>query len=127
VTRKIYAIINTAWKNYTEYHKSLRKQRAGKGFSDPDFLLPIEWLQTRRAIRQAQNRQKNPRANSGVLLINSSTRSDQTCPGEMSKTYRLVKIAEEIIAAEKGFARPFWGQVFTFAVLYLWTNRLMVE
>jgi len=103
VTREIDAIIDTAWKNYTEYHKSPRKQPAGKGFSDPDFLLPIEWLQTRKAIRQAQNRQKNPRSNSRVLLINGSTRSDQTCPGEMSKTYRLVKMVEEIIAVEKGF------------------------
>jgi len=103
VTREIDAIIDTAWKNYTEYHKSPRKQPAGKGFSDPDFLLPMEWLQTRKAIRQAQNQQKNPRSNSRVLLINGSTRSDQTCPGEMSKTYRLVKMVEEIIAVEKGF------------------------
>src|SRR5690242_8861373 len=103
VTREIDAIIDTAWKNYTEYHKSPRKQAAGEGFSDPKFELPVEWLETRKAIRQAQNKQKNPRSNSRVLLINGSTRSDQTCPGEMSKTYRLVKMAEEIIAAEKGF------------------------
>ncbi|HEX5607034.1 MAG TPA: flavodoxin family protein, partial [Candidatus Binatia bacterium] len=103
VSREIDAIIDIAWKNYTEYHKSPRKQPAGAGFSDPKFELPIEWLQTRKAIRQAQNRQKNPRSNSRVLLINGSTRSDQTCPGEMSKTYRLVKMAEEIITVEKGF------------------------
>ena len=103
VTREIDTIIDTAWKNYTEYHKSPRKQPAGEGFSDPKFELPVEWLETRKAIRQAQNKQKNPRSNSRVLLINGSTRSDQTCPGEMSKTYRLVKMAEEIIAVEKGF------------------------
>src|ERR1043166_8016435 len=77
VDHEIDAIIDTAWKNYTEYHKSPRKKAAGAGFSDPDFLLPIEWLQTRKAIREAENRQKNPRSNSRILLINGSTRSDQ--------------------------------------------------
>jgi multimeric flavodoxin WrbA len=103
VTAEIERIIEVAWKNYTEYHKSPRTQPAGAGFSDPDFSLPIEWLDTRKAIQQAEKRQKNPGSNSRILLINGSTRSDQTCPGEMSKTFRLTKLAEEVMAAEKGF------------------------
>jgi multimeric flavodoxin WrbA len=63
----------------------------------------VEWLETRQAITEAEKRQKNPRANARILLINGSTRSEQTCPGEMSKTYRLAKIAEEVIAAARGF------------------------
>ena len=102
VAPEIEKIIEVAWKNYTEYHKSPRTRRAGRGFSDPEFALPIEWLETRSAIGQAEKRQKNSRANSRILLINGSTRSDQTCPGEMSKTFRLAKMAEEIFARAKG-------------------------
>lgn len=100
---EIEKIIELAWKNYNEYHKSPRTRKAGRGFSDPEFALPLEWLGTRQAIAQAEKRHKNPRANARILLINGSTRSDQTCPGEMSKTYRLTKIAEEVIVATKGF------------------------
>ena len=103
VAPEIERIIDVAWKNYTEYHKSPRTRRAGAGFSDPDFQLPIEWLDTRKAIRQAEKRQKNPRSNARILLVNGSSRSDQTCPGEMSKTFRLAKMAEEVIAGESGF------------------------
>ena len=78
-------------------------RQAGPGFNDPAFQLPIEWLATRNAIAQAEKRQKNPKSNSRILLINGSTRSDQTCPGEMSKTFRLAKIAEEVMVGEKGF------------------------
>jgi multimeric flavodoxin WrbA len=102
VAPEIEKIIEVAWKNYTEYHKSPRTRRAGRGFSDPEFALPIEWLETRSAIEQAQKRQKNSRANSRILLINGSTRSDQTCPGEVSKTFRLAKMAEEIFPRAKG-------------------------
>ena len=99
---EIESIIELAWKNYSEYHKSPRTRRAGAGFSDPDFSLPIEWLETRAAIHQAEKRQKNPRSKSRILLINGSSRSEHTCPGEMSKTLRLVKMAEEVIVGEKG-------------------------
>jgi len=107
VTAEIDRIIDVAWKNYTESHKSPRTRQAGRDFSDPEFPLPIEWLETRKAIEQAEKRQKNPRSNSRILLINGSTRSDQTCPGEMSKTFRLAKIAEEVIVNEKGFELDF--------------------
>jgi len=76
VAPEIEKIIEVAWKNYTEYHKSPRTRRAGRGFSDPEFALPIEWLETRSALQRAQKHQKNPRANSRILLINGSTRSD---------------------------------------------------
>ncbi len=107
VGRKIDKIIDVAWRNYSEYRKSPRTRRAGAGFSDAEFLLPIEWLETRKAIEQAERHQKNPKAKSRILLINGSTRSDQTCPGEMSKTFRLAKIAERVIAREKRFEVDF--------------------
>src|SRR5215471_1058575 len=104
---EIEKVIAVAWKNYTEYHKNPRKRPAGRGFSDPKFPLPIEWLETRKAIQQAERRQKNHKSNSRILVINGSTRSDQTCPGEMSKTFRLAKMAERIISGNKGFEVDF--------------------
>src|SRR4030095_14621451 len=62
--------IEVAWKNYTEYHKSPRTRRAGHAFSDPEFALPVEWLETRKAIAQAERHQKNLKSKSRILLIN---------------------------------------------------------
>jgi multimeric flavodoxin WrbA len=107
VAPEIDKIIEIAWQNYTDYHKSPRTRAAGPGFSDPAFELPVEWLETKKNIEEAEKRQKNPTSNARILLINGSTRSDQTCPGEMSKTFRLAKIAEEVVAAEKGFEVDF--------------------
>jgi multimeric flavodoxin WrbA len=103
VSTEIERIIEVAWKNYTDYHKSPRTRLAGAPFSDPDFRLPVEWLQTRETIAQAEARQKTPESKSRILLVNGSSRSDQTCPGEVSKTYRLTKLAEEIILDSTGF------------------------
>ena len=103
VTPEIDKIIDVAWKNYSEYHRNPRTRKAGSGFSDPEFALPVEWLETRKAIEQAERHQKNRQSKSRILLINGSTRSDQTCPGEMSKTFRLTKMAERVIVGTKGF------------------------
>lgn len=96
-------IIATAWKNYHEHHKSPRTRRAGPGFADPDFDLPIEWLETRANIQAAERRQKDPKSPSRILIVNGSARSDQTCPGEMSKTWRLVTVARKIVERSRGF------------------------
>ena len=39
VAPEIEKIIEVAWKNYTEYHKSPRTCRAGRGFSNPEFAF----------------------------------------------------------------------------------------
>src|SRR5207247_8483913 len=46
-------------------------------------------------------------SSSRMRLSNGCTRSDQACPGEMSKTLRVAKIAEEVIVNEKGFELDF--------------------
>ena len=97
---EIEKVIALAWENYSEYHKSPRTRRAGAGFSDPDFSLPLEWLETRKAIQQAEKQQKNPRSNPRILLINGSSRSENTCPGEMSKTWRLLQMARSVVEHE---------------------------
>ena len=100
---EIERIIEKAWEGYDKYRKSPRARRAGPGFADPSFQLPIEWLETRNAIREAQRRQKDRKSRSRILLINGSSRSDQSCPGEMSKTFRLATMAQEVISMERGF------------------------
>jgi len=41
-----------------------------------------------------------PATPSRVLLVCGSSRNDGTCPGEMSKTFRLVQLAQEVLQAE---------------------------
>ncbi|MEX2297871.1 MAG: NADPH-dependent FMN reductase, partial [Dongiaceae bacterium] len=86
VDSDIERIIETAWNAYDEYRKSPRTRRAGRGFAEPDYELSIEWLEARRQIRAAEREQKKRHAPSRILIVNGSARSDQTCPGEMSKT-----------------------------------------
>ncbi len=95
----IKAIIETAWNGYDEYRKSPVTRAAGPEFADPEHELSVEWLETRERIRQAEARQKDPKSPSRILIVNGSMRSDQSCPGEMSKTWRLVKLAEETVRA----------------------------
>jgi multimeric flavodoxin WrbA len=102
-SEEIERIIEKAWEGYDKYRRSPRTRSAGRGFADPDFELPIEWLETRTAIRNAEWRRKDRKARSRILLINGSSRSDQSCPGEMSKTFRLVTMAKEVIAKARGF------------------------
>ena len=100
---EIDSVIDTAWTAYDEYRKNPRTRRAGKEFSDPDYNLPVEWLATRERLRQAEIRQKRRTGPSRILLINGSARSDKSCPGEMSKTFRLVKRVKSIVGREPGF------------------------
>lgn len=93
------AIVETAWNGYDEYRKSPVKRPAGAGFAVPEEELSVEWLETRARIMEAEARQKNPNGPGRVLIVNGSMRSDQSCPGEMSKTWRLVKLAEEVVRA----------------------------
>ena len=87
----------------TSITKSPRTVKAGPGFADPKFELPVEWLAARKAVQAAERRQKNPKSLSRILIVNGSSRSDQTCPGEMSKTWRLVTLAREIVEKTRGF------------------------
>lgn len=97
------AIIETAWSGYDVYRKNPVKARAGDGFANPDAMLPVEWLETRKRIADAEARQKDPKSPHRILLVNGSMRSDQSCPGEMSKSWRLTMLAKEAIEAESGF------------------------
>lgn len=88
-----------AWDAYCKDRKSPVTAKAGSGFADPEFDLSVEWRETRDRLLAAEARQKDPASASRVLVICGSPRNDGSCPGEMSKTFRLVKIAEEALRA----------------------------
>lgn len=107
VRAEIARVMDVAWSGYDEYRKSPRTRPAGGEFADPEFPLPIEWLEARERIREAERRQRDPSAPSRVLLVNGAARHDQTCPGEMSKSFRLALVAREVVERTRGFECDF--------------------
>jgi multimeric flavodoxin WrbA len=97
VSEDLQRIVDVAWTAYDKYHKSPRTRQAGPGFADPEFALPIEWLEARERIHGAQREHDDPAGRSRILLVCGAARTDQTCPGEMSKTFRLAQMAREEI------------------------------
>lgn len=88
-----------AWEAYDQGRKAPRTQPAGAGFHDPAYQLSDEWRAARDAIRAAEARRQRPDAPHRVLLVCASPRSEHTCPGEMSKTWRLLEAAREAACA----------------------------
>jgi len=86
-----------AWAAYVDGRKAPVTRKAGEGFADPHYDLSVDWLQTRARLQQALERQRDPATRSRVLLICGSARNDGTCPGEMSKSFRLVQTAREVL------------------------------
>ncbi len=99
VRPELERICEKAYDGYVNYRKSPRVRRAGKGFADPKMDLPVEWLETRARIRAAQTRWKKRATPTRILIVNGSTRSEHTCPGEISKTRRLARYAQKVIEA----------------------------
>lgn len=102
VAAEIDAIVDIAWNNYDQYRKSPRTRRAGDDFANPDFELPVEWLAARDAILEAGKDHARPDGPARVLLVSGADRHDQTCPGEMSKSFRLADIAREVFNGAGG-------------------------
>ncbi len=91
-------IAAAAWRGYSEYRKSPHTRKAGPEFADPDYDLSVDWLAARQAIHEAQARHDGSGARRRILLISASSRSEHTCPGEVSKTYRLAQVAAEVFS-----------------------------
>lgn len=101
--RELDAIVAAAWDAYSHSRKAPVTRKAGAGFADPDYDLAVDWLAARASILEAQRRHDDADAAPRILVINGSARSEHTCPGEMSKTWRLVKLAEPVFT-EMGYA-----------------------
>lgn len=89
-------LMETAWDGYLQGRKSPVTQKAGPEFAEPDYDLSVDWLATRSAIKEAQTLYEDSASPARVLLICGAARNDKTCPGEMSKSYRLVEIAKAV-------------------------------
>ncbi|MDG3439410.1 flavodoxin family protein [Nitrospirillum amazonense] len=86
-----------AWDAYSHHRKSPRTRKAGPGFHDPDYDLAVDWIAASDAIQAAQRQHDDPAGPSRLLLISGSSRSEHTCPGEMSKSHRLVDLARSVL------------------------------
>jgi multimeric flavodoxin WrbA len=89
-----------AWDGYANSRKSPRTQKAGPGFADPDYELAEDWRQAKEDIAHAQREHDDPDQPPCILIVNGSSRSEHTCPGEMSKSWRLTEIAREICGVD---------------------------
>ena len=83
-----------AWGAYIEGRKAPITAKAGPGYADPDYDLSVDWLHTKKQLESASAKWQDPTSPSRVLLICSSARNDGTCPGEISKSWRLTNIAK---------------------------------
>jgi multimeric flavodoxin WrbA len=83
-----------AWDAYQEGRKAPITRKAGAEFADPEYDLSTEWLETRARLHAAEAVWKDPATRSRVLLVCGSSRNDGTCPGEISKTWRLLNTAK---------------------------------
>jgi multimeric flavodoxin WrbA len=92
VAAELAAIEEVAWDAYANHRKAPRTRRAGPGFADPDYELSLDWLAARDAIGAAQT-QHDADGPSRILVIAGGARNEHTCPGEQSKTQRLVEAA----------------------------------
>jgi multimeric flavodoxin WrbA len=99
----IARLAEIAWQAYDDQRKSPRTRKAGPEFEDSEHELAIEWLEARERIRQAQIKFEDSLGPSRIMIICASPRTDETCPGEMSKTFRIVTKARKIIGNEPGF------------------------
>jgi len=89
-----------AWEAYVEARKSPITEKAGPGHADPDYELSVEWRAASERVEAAQQRQRDPATRSRVLIVNASSRNDYTCPGEMSKSFRLATLARDTLEAD---------------------------
>ena len=89
-----------AWDAYTDGRKAPITRKAGARYADPDYDLSVDWLAARARIDAARARHDDAAGRSRVLLVNASGRNDGTCPGEMSKSFRLATIAQQAFEAD---------------------------
>lgn len=93
-------VAGAAWDAYDNGRKAPRTRKAGPEYADPDYDLAIDWLHAAAAIDRARAEHDDPDQPPCILIINGSSRSEHTCPSEMSKSWRLTQIASEICGVD---------------------------
>ncbi len=90
-----------AWDAYCDGRKAPMTRKAGPGYADPDYDLSVEWIETKARLEQAEASWADPKTKTRALVICGSPRNDGTCPGEISKTFRLAGIVSDELAKAK--------------------------
>jgi hypothetical protein len=98
---ELVRVSGAAWDAYINSRKAPRTRKAGAGYADPDYELSLDWIAAAAAVKDAKRRHEDPTSPARFLLINGSSRSEHTCPGEMSKSFRLAQIARAEFAERK--------------------------
>jgi len=101
---EIDKIADIAWQAYHGSRKAPITAKAGAAFKNPDYDLSVDWIAASKAIAAAQVRHDAKNGKPRILLINGSSRSEHTCPGEMSKSYRLIELAKAVMEEEFSLA-----------------------
>lgn len=89
-----------AWDGYSNSRKAPVTRKAGPGYADPDYELSADWIAAKATIDEAQRRYESTDRRARLLFVNASSRSEHTCPGESSKSWRMVKMAADLAEAE---------------------------
>lgn len=86
-----------AFGNYQDARKSPLTRLAGEGYADPTYELSIEWIEARAKIDAARAHFEDGSVSSRVLVVVGAARNDDTCPGEMSKSFRLAQVTRAVL------------------------------
>jgi multimeric flavodoxin WrbA len=84
-----------AWDAYQEGRKAPITRKAGPGYADPGYDLSLEWIEAKERLERAQRVWADPKTKTRALVVCGSPRNDGTCPGEISKTFRLAGLVNE--------------------------------
>jgi multimeric flavodoxin WrbA len=104
--KEVDLVTELLFQEYDQSRKSPRTAPAGAEFQKPAQELAIDWLQAHEALKVAQKEHDSNLTDPTILLINGSPRSDNTCPGELSKTHRLCERAINIFKNEENSKEP---------------------
>ena len=102
LSAELEKIAAVAWDAYENGRKAPVTRKAGPEFADPDYDLSVDWIAARDAVREAQRRHEDLNRPLRILLINGSSRSEHTCPGESSKSWRIAQLAAGVFSAAEG-------------------------
>src|SRR5262245_47377411 len=90
LTTELDSVAEAAWEADAHPREAPHTRKAGPGYADPDYDLALDWINAAAAIHAALS--VHTTGPNRILLINGSSRSEHTCPGEMSKSYRLSEL-----------------------------------
>ncbi len=97
----IARIEQIAWLGYADGRKAPITRKAGPSYADPDYDLSVDWIEAKERIDRARDAWADPKTRTRALVICGSPRNDGTCPGEISKTFRLAGLVNEALLEDE--------------------------